>query len=121
MAWRLSIHIPKSESNKSIMSMIPFHGTYRKWHGNGVLQITGEFVNGLFEGAGFIMMNMASLIGEGKYEAGRGEQRFWIPDGSLYTRTQYVNNLKHGKEYYYRPDGEVDYVVEYEYGEPVVE
>ncbi|MCK4570218.1 MAG: hypothetical protein KAT76_08000, partial [Bacteroidales bacterium] len=85
------------------------------------LQITGEFVNGLFEGTWLYYNDNGELIGEGKYEAGSGIQRFWNRDGSLLSRTAYVNNLKHGKEYFYTPDGEVDYFVEYANGEPVVE
>ena len=41
------------------------------------------------------------------------------PDGSLLSRVSYVNNLKQGKEYFYRPDGSVNYVVEYDFGERV--
>ncbi len=95
------------------------HGIYRKWHGNGELQIYGEFVHGLYEGNWLYYDDYGILIGEGKYKAGSGEQRFWNPDGSLFTRTQYVNNLKHGKEFYYHPDGELEYIIRYEYGEPV--
>jgi antitoxin component YwqK of YwqJK toxin-antitoxin module len=97
------------------------HGKYSKWHGNSELQISGELVNGLFEGTWLYYDDYGDLIGEGKYESGNGVQRFWNPDGSLASRTTYVNNLKHGKEFYYKPDGEIDYVVEYANGEPVVE
>jgi len=97
------------------------HGKYYKWHGNSELQIYGEFINGLFDGTWLYYDDYGELIGEGKYEAGNGIQRFWNPNGSLASRTTYVNNLKHGKEYFYTPDGEVDYVVEYAYGEPINE
>jgi antitoxin component YwqK of YwqJK toxin-antitoxin module len=96
------------------------HGEYRKWYGNGELQIYGNIVNGLWEGNWLYYSDYGELIGEGKYSKGSGEQRFWNPDGSLFTRTSYKNNLKHGKEYHYRPDGEIDYVMEFEYGEPVM-
>ncbi|RLD78420.1 MAG: hypothetical protein DRJ15_11590 [Bacteroidetes bacterium] len=97
------------------------HGKYYKWHGNSELQISGELVNGLFEGTWLYYDDEGDLIGEGKYESGNGIQRFWNPDGSLASRTTYVNNLKHGNEYFYTPDGEVDYVVEYIDGEAVTE
>ena len=97
------------------------HGKYYKWHGNSELQISGELVNGLFEGTWLYYDDYGELIGEGKYEAGNGVQRFWNPDGSLASRTMYVNNLKHGNEYFYTPDGEVDYVVEFADGEPINE
>lgn len=97
------------------------HGPYRKWHGNKELQISGEFVNGLFDGTWLYFDDYGELIGEGKYKAGSGVQRFWNRDGSLRSRTTYVNNLKHGKEYHYTTDGSLDYVVEYEYDELVTE
>ena len=95
------------------------HGPYLKWHGNSELQISGEFVHGLFEGTWLYYDDYGNLVGEGKYEAGAGTQRFWYPDGSLRTRTTYLNNLKHGKEYHYLPGGEEDHIVEYEFGEPI--
>ena len=74
----------------------------------------------LYDGTWLYYDDYGDLVGEGKYTAGSGEQRYWNPDGSLNTRTQYKNNLKHGTEYHYLPDGELDYTIEYEFGEPVV-
>ena len=98
------------------------HGPYRKWYSKGTeLQISGEFVNGLWEGTWLYYNDYGELIGEGKYVAGNGVQRFWYPDGSLRSRTSYSNNLKHGKEYVYLHNGEEDYVVDYEYGDAIGE
>ncbi len=95
------------------------NGPYRKWHGNRELQISGMFTNGLFSGTWLYYNDYGNLVGEGRYEAGMGIQRFWNPDGSLLSRVAYVNNLKQGKEYFYKPDGSVDYVVGYDAGELV--
>lgn len=93
------------------------HGIYRKWHGNGELQITGELVHGLYEGTWLYYNEYGDLIGEGKYKAGKGMQRFWYPNGAMKSRTSYQNNLKHGIEYNYFEDGSVNYSVEYFEGE----
>lgn len=93
------------------------HGPYRKWHGNGVLQISGELINGLYEGTWLYYNDYGELIGEGKYKAGEGIQRFWNPDGSLRSRTSYKHNEKHGMEYHYLPDGSLDFTAEYDHGE----
>lgn len=95
------------------------HGEYHRWYGNGELQILGGFVNGLYEGTWLYYDDYGSLIGEGKYLKGKGIQRFWSYDGSLRSRTPYVNNLKNGEEKFYTPSGDLDYVVVYEDGEIV--
>jgi antitoxin component YwqK of YwqJK toxin-antitoxin module len=95
------------------------HGKYIKWHVNREVHITGDFVNGLFFGTWLYYDEYGMLIGEGRFEAGDGTQRFWYSDGSLRTRVDYVKNLRHGPEIHYFPDGSVEKIVEYDYGEIV--
>lgn len=97
------------------------HGKYFKWYPNSELQIAGEFIEGLYDGTWLYYGDYGDLVGEGKYVAGSGIQRFWYPNGSVRSRTTYVNNLKHGTEYIYTPSGELDYTIEYEYGETGVD
>lgn len=97
------------------------HGKYIKWYANREVHITGEFLNGLFSGIWLYYDENGTLIGEGRYEAGHGTQRFWYPDGSLRTRVDYVNNLRHGPEIHYYPDGTPEKIVEYDYGDIVVQ
>lgn len=95
------------------------HGIYRKWHRNGKIQIEGELINGLYEGRWLYYNDDEELVGEGQYHEGNGTQHFWNRDGSKLSKTPYRNNLKHGREIIYGPGGEVEQVVEYEYGEIV--
>ena len=52
---------------------------------------------------------------------GTGKQIGYEESGYKCLEVPYVDNLKHGKEIYYNPDGTITKIVEYEKGKVILE
>ena len=61
------------------------------------------------------------LASKADYKMGTGKQICYEESGYKCLEVPYVNNLKHGKEIYYNPDGRITKIVEYEEGKVVFE
>lgn len=97
------------------------NGASRKWYDNGQVFQEGQFVDGMMDGSWFIFYPSGALAGKAEYKMGTGKQICYEESGYKCLEVPYVNNLKHGKEIYYNPDGRVTKIVEYERGEVVFE
>ena len=97
------------------------NGEARKWYDNGQVFQEGQYVNGMMDGSWFIFYPSGALAGKAVYKMGTGKQICYEESGYKCLEVPYVDNLKHGKEIYYNPDGTVTKIVEYEQGEVVFE
>ena len=96
-------------------------GEIRKWYDNGQVFQEGQYVNGMMDGQWFIFYASGALASKANYRMGTGKQICYEESGYKCLEVPYVDNLKHGKEIYYNPDGRVTKIVEYEHGKVVAE
>ena len=75
----------------------------------------------MMDGSWFIFYPSGALASKAEYKMGTGKQICYEESGYKCLEVPYVDNLKHGKEIYYNPDGRVTKIVEYERGEVVAE
>lgn len=97
------------------------NGASRKWYDNGQVFQEGQFVDGMMDGSWFIFYPSGALASKAAYKMGTGKQICYEESGYKCLEVPFVDNLKHGKELYYNPDGRVTKIVEYEHGEVVAE
>ena len=96
-------------------------GEIKKWFENGQLFQEGSYVEGMMDGAWFIYYPSGALAAKADYKMGTGKQTCYEESGYKCLEVPYRNNLKHGKEIYYNPDGRVTKIVEYEDGKVISE
>ena len=97
------------------------NGASMKWYDNGQVFQDGQYVDGMMDGSWFIFYPSGALAGKAAYKMGTGRQICYEESGYKCLEVPYVDNLKHGKEIYYNPDGRVTKIVEYERGKVVFE
>ncbi len=96
-------------------------GEAKKWYDNGQLFQEGQYAEGMMDGQWFIFYPSGALASKADYVMGTGKQTCYEESGYKCLEVPYVDNLKHGKEIYYNPDGRVTKIVEYERGKAVSE
>lgn len=96
-------------------------GEVKKWFDNGQLFQEGQYSDGMMDGQWFIFYPSGALAGKADYKMGTGKQTCYEESGYKCLEVPYVNNLKHGREIYYNPDGMVTKLVDYEQGKVVME
>ena len=96
-------------------------GEIKKWYDNGQLFQEGQYADGMMDGQWFIFYPSGALAGKADYKMGTGKQTCYEESGYKCLEVPYVNNLKHGREVYYNPDGMVTKLVDYEQGKVVSE
>ena len=97
------------------------NGEMRKWFENGQLFQEGSYVDGLMDGLWFVYYPSGALAAKADYKMGTGKQICYEESGYKCLEVPYRNNLKHGREMYYNPDGRLTKVVEYEDGKVISE
>ena len=97
------------------------NGESKKWYDNGQVFQEGLFVDGMMDGLWFIFYPEGQLAAKAEYKMGTGKQTCYAEEGYKCLEVPYVNNLKHGREIYYNPDGRITKIVEYEEGKVVLE
>lgn len=96
-------------------------GEVKKWYDNGQLFQEGQYTEGMMDGQWFIFYPSGALAGKADYVLGTGKEICYEESGYKCLEVPYVDNLKHGKEIYYNPDGRITKIVEYERGKVVSE
>jgi len=92
------------------------NGAYKSFHPNGKLRISGEYKNGLYNGAWKYFDKFGRIVGEADFNMGTGVQTAFYPNGKKKRIVHYKNNKKHGREEQYKPNGELNNVIIYENG-----
>lgn len=91
-------------------------GNYTQWYSSGKMKIKGKYSNGYFSGR-WLYYNLAGeIVGTGNYIMGSGTQKAWYPNGNIMREINYQNNLKHGSEKWYTPEGQLEKVLFYDEG-----
>lgn len=93
------------------------NGDFKRWFDDGHLFQEGQYVDDMMDGAWLIFYADGSLAATASFDRGTGVQTSYEHSGYKCLVTNYVDNVKHGKETYYNPDGRVTRVALYEYGE----
>lgn len=94
-------------------------GPYKTWYANGQVFQDGQYAKGMMDGSWLIFYPEGQLASKAVYVMGKGKQTCYNEEGCIIREVNYVDNLKHGEEIYYAPNGTVLQVVEYEHGEKV--
>jgi antitoxin component YwqK of YwqJK toxin-antitoxin module len=82
------------------------HGPYERYYPEGhALMIQGQYEDGFMEGSWLFFTRDGSIIGKADYSRGTGIQKAWHTNGNLSRVIHYENNLRHGREEHYNPDG----------------
>ena len=97
------------------------NGESKKWYDNGQVFQEGQYTDGMMDGLWFIFYSSGALASKAEYKMGTGKQICYEESGYKCLEVPYVNNLKHGKEIYYNPDGRITKIVEYEEGKVIFE
>jgi len=91
-------------------------GKYTQWFSSGKMKIKGNYKKGYFSGRWLYYNLTGEIIGTGNYTMGNGIQKAWYPNGKIMREINYQNNLKHGSEKWYTPDGQLDKVLFFDEG-----
>jgi antitoxin component YwqK of YwqJK toxin-antitoxin module len=75
----------------------------------------------MMDGLWLVFYPEGQLAARAQYDMGRGKQIGYSKEGIIMLEVHFLDNVKHGKEIHYAPDGTVVEVIEYEHGEKVVE
>lgn len=97
------------------------NGPYHRYFDDGTLFIEGAYNKGMMDGSWIFYTPEGKIAGKGEFKMGSGTQKAWYPNGNLQRIIQYKNNLKHGPEEHYRPDGKLVLRRNYDSGELVSE
>jgi antitoxin component YwqK of YwqJK toxin-antitoxin module len=92
-------------------------GPYKRWYDNGQVFQDGSYVNDNMDGSWMIFYPDGNLAATANFDMGTGVQTSYAQAGYKCLVTPFVDNVKHGREIYYNPDGEVTRVAVYEEGE----
>lgn len=93
------------------------NGQYRRWYENGQVFQDGQYADDMMDGSWLIFYSDGSLASKADFDKGTGVQTSYEQSGYRCLVTNYVDNVKHGREVYYNPDGRITRVALYEYGE----
>lgn len=93
------------------------NGPYKRWYENGQVFQDGQYVEGNMDGSWMIFYADGSLAATANFDMGTGVQTSYAQAGYKCLVTPFVDNVKHGKEVYYNPDGAVTRIAVYEDGE----
>ena len=97
------------------------NGESKKWYDNGQVFQEGQYKDGMMDGSWFIFYPSGALASKADYKMGTGKQICYEESGYKCLEVPYVNNLKHGREIYYNPDGRITKIVDYEEGNVIFE
>lgn len=92
-------------------------GAFKRWYENGQLFQDGQYAEDMMDGSWWIFYPDGALAATASFDKGAGVQTSYEQSGYKCLVTNYLDNVKHGKETYYNPDGRVTRVAYYEYGE----
>lgn len=93
------------------------NGEFHRWYENGQIFQEGWFSDGMMDGSWMVFYADGKLAAKADFDKGTGTQTSYEYSGYKCLVTHFVDNEKHGKEYYYNPDGRLTRVAVYEYGE----
>ena len=93
------------------------NGEFKRWFDNGHLFQEGQYVDDMMDGHWMIFYADGNLAATAEFDKGAGTQTSYEHSGYKCLVTNYLDNVKHGKETYFNPDGKVTRVAVYEYGE----
>ena len=96
-------------------------GEFKKWYDNGQVFQDGQYADDMMDGSWLIFYSDGVLAAQAQFDKGSGTQTCYEQSGYKCMVTNYKDNLKHGREYHYNPDGTLTHVLIYEYGEVVGE
>ena len=90
-----------------------WHGQQFEWYENGRLKSKENYTEGILDGESLKYLESSLLKRKKSYVKGEIQglvYELWdyngkIVDGGVYSETEYVNGIKHGKETVYYPDG----------------
>ena len=97
------------------------NGEFHRWYDNGQVFQEGQFTDDMMDGSWLIFYGDGNLAANATFDKGTGVQVSYEHSGYKCLVTNYVDNVKHGREIYYNPDGRVTRVAVYEYGEWVAD
>ena len=97
------------------------NGPVKKWYDNGQVFQDGQYVDDMMDGLWLVFYPEGQLASRTQFDMGRGKQIGYSEEGIMMLEVHFLDNVKHGKEIHYAPNGEVVEVVEYEHGERVLE
>lgn len=95
------------------------NGECRWYYENGQLFKDGQYANGMMDGSWLVFYPDGSLAARAQYDKGKGKQTGYNEEGCVIFEVTYLDNVKHGTETRYAPDGRVLQVIEYQHGEKV--
>ncbi len=95
------------------------NGELKRWYENGQVFMEGQYVEDMMDGSWMMFYSDGSLSSTLNFQKGTGMQTGYDQSGYKCFTVSYVDNLKHGEEKYYNPDGRLIKTTIYEYGEPV--
>jgi len=89
------------------------HGLQNEWHENGQLKTKENYTDGVLDGESLKYLESGFIKRKQTYLNGKVEgvvYELWdyngkVVDGGVYSETEYVNGIAHGKEMVYYPDG----------------
>lgn len=93
------------------------NGEYHRWYENGQVFQEGQFTDDMMDGSWMVFYEDGNLAAMADFDKGAGVQTSYERSGYKCLVTHFVDNVKHGKEVYYNPDGRVTRVAVYEYGD----
>ena len=71
----------------------------------------------MMDGSWMVFYPEGCLAAKADFVMGAGTQTSYDESGYICLVTNYLDNVKHGKEIYYNPDGRITRIALYEYGE----
>lgn len=83
------------------------NGPHKEYHLNGQLKAEGQFKNDLFDGEWTYYDERGVIVGEGEFKEGTGVLTSYDAKGHKALVTNYVHNMKDGKETFYTPSGQI--------------
>lgn len=92
-------------------------GEFHRWYENGQVFQEGWFSEGMMDGSWMVFYDDGQLAAKADFDKGTGVQTSYEHSGYRCLVTHYVDNVKHGREVYYNPDGRVTRVALFEHGE----
>lgn len=94
-------------------------GEIKKWYENGQLFMEGQYAEGMMNGSWMIFYDNGNLSSTANYVMGKGTQTGYDETGFKCLTVSYDNNLKHGKEVRFGPDGKKTATLFYYHGQQV--
>jgi len=82
-------------------------GLYKTWYENGQVFQDGQYANGMMDGSWLVFYPDGSLAARAQYDKGKGKQTGYNEEGCIIFEASYLDNVKHGTETRYAPDGRV--------------